>query len=177
MHLHAQAADVPWSFPHHSRVDVLGESRRLGRRGSLTIHCVLFLLLAFVLQLHSSHGHAFVALVEVPADDPLVEELEGVRLRVEDVEFAHATAEEKVEALEASAEVSAEMGSLGGNALPGSAESSIESQFKALEASSSVDDELAKLKGLIGESSSAPKNSGDGKVDDELEKLKRDAGL
>ena len=37
--------------------------------------------------------------------------------------------EEKVEALEASAEVSAEMGSLGGNMLPGSAESSVEAQF------------------------------------------------
>eukprot|EP00429_Kryptoperidinium_foliaceum_P031658 CAMPEP_0176152986 /NCGR_PEP_ID=MMETSP0120_2-20121206/78141_1 /TAXON_ID=160619 /ORGANISM="Kryptoperidinium foliaceum, Strain CCMP 1326" /LENGTH=320 /DNA_ID=CAMNT_0017490015 /DNA_START=179 /DNA_END=1141 /DNA_ORIENTATION=- len=98
--------------------------------------------------------------------------------------------EEKVEALEASAEVSAEMGSMGGNMLPGSAESSIEAQFKALEASNSVDDELSKLKGLLGESSSAGSSSSssssstsasasksDPKVDDELEKLKKDAGL
>jgi phage shock protein A len=88
--------------------------------------------------------------------------------------------EEKVEALEAAAEVSAEMGSLGGNMLPGSAESSVESQFRALEASNDVDDELKKLKGLLGDSSSAPQNSSpssDPKVDDELEKLKKDAGL
>lgn len=103
--------------------------------------------------------------------------------------------EQKVEALEASAEVSAEMGSLGGNALPGSAESSVEAKFKALEASSSIDDELAKLKGLLsaGEgssssssqgssnySSSSSSSSGGGSnkmLDDELEKLKKDAGL
>jgi phage shock protein A len=97
--------------------------------------------------------------------------------------------EEKVEALEAAAEVSAEMGSIGGNMLPGSAESSVEAQFKALEASTEVDDELAKLKGLLGGSSSASDSStgsasttstassSDPKVDDELEKMKRDAGL
>jgi phage shock protein A len=95
--------------------------------------------------------------------------------------------EEKVEALEAAAEVSAEMGSIGGNMLPGSAESSVEAQFKALEASSEVDDELQKLKGLLGGSSSASdsssasttstSSSSDPKVDDELEKMKRDAGL
>ena len=103
--------------------------------------------------------------------------------------------EEKVEALEASADVSAEMGSLGGKMLPGSAESSIESQFKALEASSSVEDELNKLKGLLGESSSSSSSSSSlpssssstnvtssagansAKVDDELEKMKKDAGL
>ena len=102
--------------------------------------------------------------------------------------------EEKVEALEASAEVSAEMGSVGGNALPGSATSSIESQFKALEASSSVDNELEKLKGLLSESSSSSSSSsssgssssasssssstpGGSKLDDEFEKLKKDAGL
>lgn len=89
--------------------------------------------------------------------------------------------EEKVEALEAAAEVSAEMGSFGGNFLPGSAESSIEAQFKLLEASSSVDDELKKLKGLLGDSSSASSSGSSSKsnarVDDELEKLKRDAGL
>lgn len=86
--------------------------------------------------------------------------------------------EEKVEALEAAAEVSAEMGSLGGNMLPGSAESSVEAQFKALEAASEVDDELKKLKGLLGGSSTAAdSSSSDPKVDDELEKLKKEAGL
>ena len=91
--------------------------------------------------------------------------------------------EEKVEALEAAAEVSAEMGSI---MLPGSAESSVEAQFKALEASSDVDNELKKLKGLLGEGSSSSSSasgssstagSSDPAVDDELEKLKRDAGL
>lgn len=93
--------------------------------------------------------------------------------------------EEKVEQLEASAEVSAEMGSLGGNLLPGSEGASIEAQFAALEASDSVDDELAKMKGLLSGSSSSSSSDGgsdtDSKksadVDDELEKLKRDAGL
>ena len=94
--------------------------------------------------------------------------------------------EEKVEALEASAEVSAEMGSIGGNALPGSSEGSLEQQFKALEASSSVDDELAKMKGLLGGSSddadsgsskSSSSKPADPGVEDELAKLKKDAGL
>jgi phage shock protein A len=91
--------------------------------------------------------------------------------------------EEKVEALESAAEISAEMGSIGGKALPGSSGSSLESQFKALEASSSVDSELEKLKGLLSDSSSASGSStktsaaSDAKVDDELEKLKKDAGL
>jgi phage shock protein A len=79
--------------------------------------------------------------------------------------------EDKVEALEASAEVSSEMGALGGM-LPGS--SSLEQEFKKLEASSSVDDELKKMKGMLGGSADEPKKSS---VDDELEKLKRDAGL
>jgi len=79
--------------------------------------------------------------------------------------------EEKVEALEASAEVSAEMGQL--NALPGG---DIEKEFKMLEAGSAVDEELKRMKGLLGESSSAPPPSDSG-VDEELEKLKRDAGL
>ena len=91
----------------------------------------------------------------------------------------------KVEALEAMAEVSAEMGSLGGNFLPGTAGSSVEARFRALEASNSVDDELNKLKGLLGPSSSSsnkkPLLSGAGSgaddLDDELEKLKPDAGL
>jgi len=81
--------------------------------------------------------------------------------------------EEKVEALEAAAEVSAEMGSLDGRALPGSSEGSLESQFKMLEASSSVDQELEEMKKMLGSTSSAKKND----VDDELERLKREAGL
>lgn len=87
--------------------------------------------------------------------------------------------EEKVEALEAKAEVSAEMGALKGNALPGS----IESEFRALEAASDVDNELAKLKGLLSggedEPSASSKAASKPKtpVDDELEKLKKDAGL
>ena len=97
--------------------------------------------------------------------------------------------EEKVESLEAAAEVSAEMGSLGGNALPGSSASSLESQFKALEASSSVDNELEKLKGLLSGSSDSNASSSSSsskspststsspKVDDEFEKLKKEAGL
>ena len=89
--------------------------------------------------------------------------------------------EEKVEALEAAAEVSAEMGSMS-NLLPGSKGASIESQFRALEAASEVDDELKKLKGLLGGSSDSSSSSSssaksDPKVDDELEKMKRDAGL
>lgn len=96
--------------------------------------------------------------------------------------------EEKVEALEASAEVSAEMGSMsGGAALPGSAASSLENEFKLLESKSAVDDELSKMKQNLlsdsssssssGSSSSSSKSSGDPKIDDELEKLKRDAGM
>jgi len=91
--------------------------------------------------------------------------------------------EEKVSALEAAAEVSAEMST---KALPGSSESDIEKQFKMLEAGSSVDDELAKMKGLLSgssdsSSSSSSSSSASSKsspaVDDELEKLKKDAGL
>lgn len=97
--------------------------------------------------------------------------------------------EEKVEALEAAADVSAEMGSLDGMALPGSTGASLESQFKALEAANSVDDELEKLKGLLSDKSSASGGGGGSSsavgssassskgVEDELEKLKKDAGL
>lgn len=82
--------------------------------------------------------------------------------------------EDKVEALEAAAEVSAEMGSIGGNALPGSSGGSIESQFAMLEASSSVDKELEDMKKMLGSTSSAGKKDD---VDDELERLKKEAGL
>mmetsp|Transcript_27327 Transcript_27327/g.65496 ORF Transcript_27327/g.65496 Transcript_27327/m.65496 type:complete len:313 (+) Transcript_27327:157-1095(+) len=93
--------------------------------------------------------------------------------------------EEKVEALEAAAEVSAEMGSINGNMLPGSEASSVEAQFKALEASSSVDAELAKMKGLLtgsddsstASSSASTSSSGNSEVDDELAKMKKEAGL
>lgn len=93
--------------------------------------------------------------------------------------------EEKVEALEAAAEVSAEMGRVGGRALPGSAESSIENEFRKLEAASSVDDELNKLKGLLkgsgGTSDSSKKSISSAastpEIDDEIEKMKKDAGL
>jgi phage shock protein A len=93
--------------------------------------------------------------------------------------------EDKVEALEAAAEVSAEMGSSSRAALPGSAGNSLEAQFRALEASTAVDDELQKLKGLLnpaasGGSSSSVSSSPSvnaANVDDDFEKLKRDAGL
>ena len=94
--------------------------------------------------------------------------------------------EDKVEALEAAAEVSAEMGMMG--AL--SAGSDVEQQFKLLEASTSVDDELAKMKRniLAGSSSSSSatttsssstssSSSSTPPMDDELERLKREAGL
>jgi phage shock protein A len=80
---------------------------------------------------------------------------------------AFARMESKVEALEAAAEVSAEMG----NMLPGT--TSLDKQFKMLEAGTAVDDELAKLKGLLNPSAGAPKSD----LDDEFERLKRDAGL
>jgi len=83
--------------------------------------------------------------------------------------------EEKVEALEASAEVSAEMGALGSSALPGG--SDIEKEFKMLEAGDAVDDELQKMKGMLSGSPDPTKTSSTPAVDDELEKMKRDAGL
>mmetsp|Transcript_17666 Transcript_17666/g.25794 ORF Transcript_17666/g.25794 Transcript_17666/m.25794 type:complete len:314 (-) Transcript_17666:192-1133(-) len=85
--------------------------------------------------------------------------------------------EDKVEALEASAEVSAEMGSLSGGLLPGSSGSSLEKEFKMLESGSAVDDELKKMKGMLGGSADDAPPKKKSSVDDELEKLKRDAGL
>lgn len=55
--------------------------------------------------------------------------------------------EEKVEALEAAAEVSAEMGHYGAAALPGT--SDVEKEFALLEASSAVDDELKRMKKVL----------------------------
>jgi len=82
--------------------------------------------------------------------------------------------EDKVEALEAAAEVSAEMGSFDGKALPGSSGGSVEAQFRLLEASTSVDRELEEMKKMLGTTSSATKSDS---MDDELERLKREAGL
>mmetsp|Transcript_2486 Transcript_2486/g.5262 ORF Transcript_2486/g.5262 Transcript_2486/m.5262 type:complete len:299 (+) Transcript_2486:144-1040(+) len=82
--------------------------------------------------------------------------------------------EDKVEALEAAAEVSAEMGSFDGKSLPGSSGSSVENQFKMLEATSSVDQELEEMKKMLGTTSSASKKDS---MDDELERLKKEAGL
>ena len=82
--------------------------------------------------------------------------------------------EQKVEALEASAEVSAEMGAIGGNALPGSADADLEKQFKMLAGESAVDDELKKMKGMLSGSTDTKK---DDNIDDELAKLKKEAGL
>merc|ERR1712137_977953 len=79
--------------------------------------------------------------------------------------------EDKVEALEAAAEVSAEMaGTYNWNALPGE-RSDIEREFRQLEASSSVDEELEKMKGrLLKVSSSSTTNVkiSDRAVDEEL---------
>lgn len=83
--------------------------------------------------------------------------------------------EDKVEALEASAEVSAEMGALSGNALPGG--SDLEKEFKMLESGDAVDDELKRMKGLLGGASDGGSGGSKSSVDDELERLKRDAGL
>ena len=56
------------------------------------------------------------------------------------------SANDNAAALEAAAEVSAEMGAMyGGNALPGSKGASLEQEFKLLEGSAAVDDELQKL--------------------------------
>lgn len=82
--------------------------------------------------------------------------------------------EDKVEALEAAAEVSSEMGSFDGNSLPGSSGSSVEAQFKMLESTSSVDTELEEMKKMLGSTSSASKKDN---MDDELERLKKEAGL
>lgn len=87
--------------------------------------------------------------------------------------------EEKVESLEAAAEISSDMAMRGDMALPGS--SSLDKEFKLLESSSSVDDELKKMKGLL-KASADPKtprapSPTSGIVDDEMEKLRQDAGL
>merc|ERR1712232_1137720 len=82
--------------------------------------------------------------------------------------------EEKVEALESAAEVSAEMGPILGGS---SNESSLEAQFALLEASSAVDDELNRLKkGLLKEgyennSKSLPAAESQQNVEDQFRQL------
>lgn len=86
--------------------------------------------------------------------------------------------EEKVEALEAAAEASAEMSGLS-NLLPGGSDAfTLEKEFQLLEASSSVDEELARMKkNLSGPSDSSKKwktKKYDPAVEIELEKVKAD---
>lgn len=86
--------------------------------------------------------------------------------------------EEKVEALEAAAEASAEMSGLS-NLLPGGSDAfTLEKEFQLLEASSSVDEELARMKkNLLGPSDSSKKwktKKYDPAVEIELEKVKAD---
>jgi len=75
---------------------------------------------------------------------------------------------EKVESLEAQAEVSQQL-------MGASTDLTLESKFKALEGSNSVDDELAKMKASLPGGQSKPKElSGEPSVDDELAKMKRE---
>eukprot|EP00520_Triparma_pacifica_P010442 CAMPEP_0118650062 /NCGR_PEP_ID=MMETSP0785-20121206/10044_1 /TAXON_ID=91992 /ORGANISM="Bolidomonas pacifica, Strain CCMP 1866" /LENGTH=225 /DNA_ID=CAMNT_0006542407 /DNA_START=462 /DNA_END=1139 /DNA_ORIENTATION=+ len=82
--------------------------------------------------------------------------------------------EEKVEAMEAAAEVAEDFnkGYLG----PGG---STEEKFKALESKSKIDDELEQMKKMLGGGAEETKAlpEGDEGVDDELERLKKEAGL
>lgn len=76
--------------------------------------------------------------------------------------------EEKVEALESAAEVSAEMASVFG----GKSDPSLEKEFARLEASSTVDDELKKMKGLLKSGKvESPALPGDARVEQELREL------
>ncbi|CAM9393096.1 unnamed protein product [Ascophyllum nodosum] len=77
--------------------------------------------------------------------------------------------QEKVEALEASAEISGE--------LSGSTSVSLEGQFKALEGNSAVDDELAKMKGLLPAKKGPPPQlttSASKEVESELDQMKKE---
>mmetsp|Transcript_30224 Transcript_30224/g.46358 ORF Transcript_30224/g.46358 Transcript_30224/m.46358 type:complete len:344 (-) Transcript_30224:147-1178(-) len=78
--------------------------------------------------------------------------------------------EEKVEALEAAAEASAEMSSLTGNSnyLPGSSESELEKEFLLLEGSAAVEDELSRMKTKLLSGSIVNAD-----VDPELENIRR----
>jgi phage shock protein A len=75
--------------------------------------------------------------------------------------------QQKVESLEASAEVSAQL--TGGTGSP------LEDRFRALEGGSAVDDELAKLKNLLPGSSSETKAL-PGALEDELAQMKKELG-
>eukprot|EP00934_Nitzschia_sp_Nitz4_P000399 Nitzschia sp. Nitz4//scaffold147_size54853//38766//39835//NITZ4_006624-RA/size54853-augustus-gene-0.2-mRNA-1//1//CDS//3329536714//399//frame0 len=83
--------------------------------------------------------------------------------------------EQKVEAMEAKAEVSAEMGSTYGTILPGSAASTTDAEFRKLEAKSTVDQELEKLKReLSPRRSTIPITTSNIVSDDSLGRYKRD---
>jgi phage shock protein A len=92
--------------------------------------------------------------------------------------------EEKIEALEAAAENSANMKSLFGDALPGSDDAILEKEFARLESSSKIDDELNKMKGLLKEGK-APKllTSGGSRLEQEFHmenkfrELERESGV
>ena len=84
--------------------------------------------------------------------------------------------EEKVEAMEAAAEVSEDMAGM--EAGTGTGVPSLEGRFKELEQGNQVEDELKKMKGLLGGSSPDDESKKiEGGVDDELERLKKEAGL
>lgn len=84
--------------------------------------------------------------------------------------------EEKIEALEAAAEASAEVSTLFGTALPGSSESDLENQFLLLEGSSAVDDELKRMKShLLGSTESRNSKLYDPAIDGELNEMKKEA--
>mmetsp|Transcript_38281 Transcript_38281/g.70691 ORF Transcript_38281/g.70691 Transcript_38281/m.70691 type:complete len:323 (-) Transcript_38281:12-980(-) len=82
--------------------------------------------------------------------------------------------EEKVEALEAAAEASAEMSGLKGYILPGSEESKLEQEFAMLEGSAAVDKELKNMKKLLG-GSAEPKNviESSPEIEYELDNMKK----
>mmetsp|Transcript_43708 Transcript_43708/g.132967 ORF Transcript_43708/g.132967 Transcript_43708/m.132967 type:complete len:326 (-) Transcript_43708:100-1077(-) len=83
--------------------------------------------------------------------------------------------EEKVEALEAAAEASAEMSGLKGYILPGSEESKLEQEFALLEGSAEVDRELEKMKSklLSGSAESKRAVKGTPEIEHELKKMKK----
>jgi len=86
--------------------------------------------------------------------------------------------EEKVESLEAGAEISKEMADSQAM-LTGGGGGSLEKEFQALEGGRAVDDELEKMKMLLSGSDNKSSGSagGAGDVDDEFERLKKEAGL
>ena len=83
--------------------------------------------------------------------------------------------EEKVEALEAAADVAEDMNA--SNLLSGGGGGTVEQRFKELEGASAVDGELEKMKQAMLGGGGGDSKMLEGDVDEELEKLKRDAGL